>query len=496
MMPSLRVLAVILLAASSARAQSTETFRSWNQPVEPYRIMGPLYYVGASDITAFLLATPEGYVLINSGFEETPPLIEASVRKLGFRFEDVKVLLTSHVHFDHAAGHARIRERTGAKVMVMEGDDDILAGGGKGDFRFDGEYSFPPCPVDRVLHDGDTVALGGVTLTARRTPGHTKGCTTWTIDLAEGGRTYQAVVICSMTINPGVRLVGNPRYPAIAEDYARTFRILEGLQGEVFLGAHASLYDGAGKAQRLRAGERPNPFVDPAGYRRAVREARGRFEAQLAREKGEAAAAPPAVGRVLTDVPSPADPQGRYVLYLHGRILEEQGRQAVSPDFGRYEYDAVLRALADRGFTVIGEVRPRGTGPEYPRRVAGQVRRLLEAGVPPENVTVLGASKGGWLTLLTAAELGRDEVRYAVLAGCGRDTVDLGPRLRGRILSVYDEKDRFRPSCEATFEQAPRLRGRKEVVVHTGLDHVLLYTPRPEWLDPVTEWIRAGPASP
>src|SRR6266540_3374144 len=477
MMHSMRVLAVILLAASAARAQSTETFRSWNQPVEPYRIMGPLYYVGASDITAFLLATPEGHVLINSGFEETPPLIEASVRKLGFRFEDVKVLLTSHVHFDHAAGHARIRERTGARVMVMEGDDDILAGGGKGDFRFDGEYSFPSCPVDLVLHDGDTVTLGGLTLAA-------------------GGRTYQAVVICSMTINPGVRLVGNPRYPAIAEDYARTFRILEGLQGEVFLAAHASLYDGAGKAQRLRAGERPNPLVDPAGYRRAVQEARGRFEEQLAREKAAAAATLPAVGRVIADVPSPADPQGRYVLYLHGRILEEQGREAVSPDFGRYEYDAVLGALADRAFTVIGEVRTRGTGPEYARRVAGQVRRLLAAGVPPGNVTVLGASKGGWLTLLTAAEVGEYEVRYAVLAGCGSTTVELGPRLRGRILSVYDEQDRFRPSCQATFEHAPRLRGRKEVVVHTGLDHGLLYTPRPEWLDPVTEWVRAGPASP
>ena len=276
MMPSLRVLALLLLAASSARAQSTEIHRSWNQPVEPYRIVGPLYYVGARDIAAFLLATPEGHVLINS-------------------------------------------------------------------------------------------------------------CPTWTIDLTDSGHNYQAVIVCSMTINPGVRLVGNPRYPAIAEDYARTFRILEGLRGEVFLGAHASLYDASGKAQRLRAGERPNPFVDPAGYRRAVEEARGRFEEQLAREKAEAAVAPPAAGRVLTDVPSPADPQGRYVLYLHGRILEEQGRQAVSPDFGRYEYDAVLRALADRGFTVIAEVRPRGTGPEYAHRVAAQLRRLLEAGAGPSS---------------------------------------------------------------------------------------------------------------
>src|SRR5206468_13455 len=238
--------------------------------------------------------------------------------------------------------------------------------------------------------------------------------------------TYQAVVICSMSINPGVRLVNNPRYPAIAEDYARTFRTLEGLRGDVFLGAHASLYDAAAKAQRLRAGERPNPFVDSAGYRRGVQEARGPFEEQLAPVKAEAGATPPAAGRGLAGVPVPVRPRGPFV---------------------------------------------------------------PEAGVPPGNVTVLGASKGGWLTLLTAADLGQDEVRYAVLPGCGRDTVDLGPRLRGRTLSVYDEKDRFRPSCEATFEQAPRLRGRKELVVHTGLDHGLLYTPRPEWLDPVTEWI-------
>lgn len=188
------------------------------------------------------------------------------------------------------------------------------------------------------------------------------------------------------------------------------------------------------------------------------------------------------------DVPSAIDPRARYVLYLHGRILEEQGRRAVSPDYGAYELDSILASLAARGFSAIAEVRKGEVGREYAKRVAGQVRRLLDAGVPPSNVTVVGASKGGWLALETAAELGRDDVAFVVLAGCGASTVALGKHLRGRILSVIDEGDRFDPSCEKTFAAAPQLRGRKEVVAHLGLGHGLVYNPRLEWLDPLVEW--------
>jgi acetyl esterase/lipase len=195
-------------------------------------------------------------------------------------------------------------------------------------------------------------------------------------------------------------------------------------------------------------------------------------------------------GSVHSDLPSRPDLEARYLIYLHGRILEEQGRHAVSPDFGPYEYDATLQALAARGFTVISEVRTADPGLSYASRVASQVRALLRAGVPVSRVTVLGASKGGHLALAASAQLGEDDLNLLILAGCGPDSEALGPRLRGHVLSVYDEADRFHPSCRETFARAPHLRAKKEVVLKLGLDHGLLYTPRKEWLDLASDWAR------
>ena len=195
-----------------------------------------------------------------------------------------------------------------------------------------------------------------------------------------------------------------------------------------------------------------------------------------------------APGAILADVPAKPDPKSRYVFYLHGRILEVQGRNAVSPDFGRYEYDAILAALAARGATVIGEIRRDGAGQEFVERVAGQVRALTAAGVPAKNVAVVGASKGGNLTLRVSAALGDPEVSYVVLAGCG-GSAELAAALRGRILSIYDAKDRFEPSCGPTFAKALRLAAKREIVVKLGLDHGLLYKPYPEWVDPALAWI-------
>ena len=366
------LLAALTSPVPRSWAELSPTEQSWNQPVEPYRIMGPLYYVGASDLAIFLITTPEGHILINSGFAETVPLIRESMRKLGFRFEDVKVLLASHAHADHVAGHVLVREATGAKVMAAEGDVGVMETGGRGDFRFEGEMSWRGTPVDRVLHDGDTVVLGGMTLTARVTPGHTRGCTTWTFDLPDGGRTRKAVIVGSMSINPGVVLVTNPKFPEIADEYARSFRILRSLPVEVFLAPHVQQFGAAAKARRL--GESPNPFVDPDGYKGALDDWEKAYREQLARER--------AAARIFEDIPDRPDPRGRYALYVHGRILEEQGVGAVSADFGLYQYEAILQALASRGFTVISERRAGDPGADYPKKLAARVRKLLQAGVP------------------------------------------------------------------------------------------------------------------
>jgi len=280
-----RLLVPVCFCAASVLAQNNQVNRAWNKPVEPYRIAGNIYYVGTNYLASFLFVTPEGNILLNSDYEESVPLIRASVEKLGFRFADTKFLLSSQAHNDHSAGNFLVRELTGARVLVMQGDDDIIANGGKGDFRFDGEISWKPCKVDRVLHDGDTVALGGTTLVAHHTPGHTKGCTTWTTTVQEGDRKLNVVIVGGTGINPGVRLVRNAKYPGIVEDYARTFRILRGLPCDLFLGAHGVYYDMDAKLARLRAGEKANPFIDERGYLEFIDRSERSYLEQLSKEK-------------------------------------------------------------------------------------------------------------------------------------------------------------------------------------------------------------------
>jgi len=248
----------------------------------PHRVAGNLYYVGSRDLACYLVATDRGHILINSGFAETVPLIRDAVKKLGFKFEDIKILLGSHAHNDHVAGHALVRKLTGASVRVMEGDEGIIRTGGKGDFQYDSAWE--PCPVDQVLKDGDTVKLGGSTLTAVKTAGHTRGCTTWTMTVTEGDRKLLAVVVGSPNVNPGYRLVDNPKYPSIATDYAKTFKALLALPCDLFLGAHGNYYNLAEKHSRLTAGARENPFIDPAGYRRYITERQAAFQAELDRQ--------------------------------------------------------------------------------------------------------------------------------------------------------------------------------------------------------------------
>jgi metallo-beta-lactamase class B len=267
-------------------AQADPTSRSWNQPVEPYKIIGNVYYVGASDIASYLIATPEGHILLDGGFEETVPLIRGSMKKLGFKLEDVKIILNSHAHYDHAGGLATLKELTGAKLAASAKDAALLARGGKGDPQIGDQFPFRPVQADRLLRDGDEVKLGGATMTARLTPGHTPGCTTWTMKVEEGGASRDVVFVCSTSILPGVVVTKNERYPDMAEDFAKTYGILKSLPCDVFLAPHASFYDGLGKAEKLRAGAKENPFVDPQGYRDYVERGEKRYKELLEKERG------------------------------------------------------------------------------------------------------------------------------------------------------------------------------------------------------------------
>ncbi|MBI3864163.1 MAG: subclass B3 metallo-beta-lactamase [Planctomycetia bacterium] len=248
-----------------------------------HKIAGNTYYVGSKALASYLITTPEGHILINSSFEETVPLIRASVESLGFKMQDVKILLASHAHSDHVAGHAAMKELTGAKVYVMKGDDTVIESGGVGQYMYT-DSRWPPCKVDKVLADKDEVKLGGTTLVARRTPGHTRGCTTWTWRVADGGKTYDVVVIGSPNVNPGYRLVDNKDYPEIADDFASTFKILKSLPCDVFLGAHGDYYGMLAKYDQLKPAGK-NPFIDPDGYRDYVELKEKAFQKTLAEQK-------------------------------------------------------------------------------------------------------------------------------------------------------------------------------------------------------------------
>lgn len=268
--------ALLVLAGVRSGAAAEKAF-------PPHRVAGNTWYVGSEAISSYLVTTPAGHILINSGFEETVPLIRASVESLGFKWSDVKILLESHAHSDHVEGHALVRESTGAKVFAMQGDDDVIASGGKGQYLYV-DSRWRPCPVDRVLQDGDEVRLGGVVLVARRTPGHTRGCTTWTWQETEGGKKLDVVVIGSPNVNPGYRLVDNADYPRIAEDYEQCFAVLKKLPCDVFLGAHGAYYGLDAKYPRLKPGA-ANPFVDPDGYREYVASKEQAFRATRKEQK-------------------------------------------------------------------------------------------------------------------------------------------------------------------------------------------------------------------
>ena len=244
--------------------------RDWNDPFPPHRIADNLYYVGSKGLSTYLITTSAGNILINSSFERTLPIIRGNIEQLGFKFSDTKILLASHAHSDHTEGHALIKELTGARVFVMQGDDQVIASGGEGQYKYSSYHK--PCKVDRVLKDGDTVTLGDAVLTAHLTPGHTRGCTTWTMQAKDRGKTYNVVIVGSPNVNEGYRLVNNTSYPEIATDFARTFRVLKGLPCDIYLGAHGNYYGMEEKYARLKDSKDVNPFVDPEGYRAFVAE--------------------------------------------------------------------------------------------------------------------------------------------------------------------------------------------------------------------------------
>jgi metallo-beta-lactamase class B len=274
----------VIVAANDANDAPLQN--DWTEPFPAFRIAGNLYYVGSKGLANYLITTPAGHILINSDTEANVPLIRASIESLGFKFSDVRILLISHAHWDHCAASATIKRLTGAKYMVMEGDVDVVESGGKTDFQYadDPAAVYPPTKVDRVLHNGDEVKLGDAVLTAHLTPGHTKGCTTWTMKVNDGAKLRDVVIVGSPNVNPGYKLVRNTSYPRITEDFEQTFRVLKSLSCDYFLGAHGSYFDMETKYPQFKAGN-SSAFIDPAGYKNFVEDREQTFRRELKKQQ-------------------------------------------------------------------------------------------------------------------------------------------------------------------------------------------------------------------
>lgn len=277
------VMAVALALAGQSKAERNDP-PDWKRPFEPHRVIGNVYYVGGWDLASFLITTPQGHVVVNTGVAGSGAEIAKSIRALGFKVEDVHWLLTTQAHYDHVEGMAEMKKLTGARMLATAGDTPVLEDGGKSDFHFGKDSWYPPVHVDQKIADGEVLKLGGVAITVYVHPGHTRGSASYGLTVREGGRDYRVLIANMGTINPGVRLVGNAKYPAIAEDYARTFENQKKLACDVFLSSHGGQYRLHDKYQPGMPYS-PERFVDPEGYKRAVAAAEAAYRKQLAEER-------------------------------------------------------------------------------------------------------------------------------------------------------------------------------------------------------------------
>jgi metallo-beta-lactamase class B len=267
-----------------AQTQAPAPARTPQERFAPFTVIGNIHYVGSTNAGAFLVTTAEGHILIDTGYPRTESWVRESIEKLGFKVADIKLILNTHAHSDHVGGHAQFKEWTGAKVLTSKADAPVLADGGRSDFRGDGSELWKPLKADGVVSDGEAVRLGGMTLVAHLTPGHTRGNTTWTTTVEEDGRKLDVVFVGSMGPT-GVPLVGNAKYPQIAEDYARSFKVLKKLPCDVFLAFHADHFNLVEKKRQLDSGRKPNPFIGPEELRAYLAKNEALFRAQLEKER-------------------------------------------------------------------------------------------------------------------------------------------------------------------------------------------------------------------
>jgi metallo-beta-lactamase class B len=273
-----------LFVGMNARAEPQREI--WNQPTEPFHVIGNIYYVGTAGLSSWLITTPQGNFLLDAALEESAPQIEKNIVALGFKLKDIRYLLNTHAHFDHAGGLSQLKKDTGAVLVASEPDRSALEGGFYLGSENDSTLNLPAVKVDRTIADGATLTLGGVTLKANLTPGHTRGCTSWSMQVIEAGKPEQVLFFCSTSVAAN-RLVEQPQYPGIVADYEKAFAKAKTLQVDVFLAPHAEFFGLHEKHQRQASGG-ANSFIDPTEFAAFMQRSEADFREQLARQQAAA----------------------------------------------------------------------------------------------------------------------------------------------------------------------------------------------------------------
>jgi metallo-beta-lactamase class B len=282
----------LLLAVTGAKAQTlkdlmADMVKKWNAPTEPFKVIDNIHYVGTNGLASYLITTPQGHILIDTAMPETSGQIESSIEKLGFKISDIKYLINTHAHIDHTGGLAKIKKDSGAQMIAGEKDKPLLEGGTYPGQEEEELLKFPPVKVDRTVHEGDTVSIGGVTLTAHETPGHTPGCTSWTTTARDGDAIRSVLFFCSATVSLN-RLAGKGiTYPGIVDDYRKTFAWSKTQHPDILLAPHPEMYDMSGKRAKIADGA-PNPFVVPGEFNAYADNLEKLFAEGLAKQAADA----------------------------------------------------------------------------------------------------------------------------------------------------------------------------------------------------------------
>ena len=284
-------LVALLPLMGAAQAQTPKDMLAallvkWNKPTEPFKIIDNVYYVGTDGLASYLITSPQGHILVDTVMPEATSQIKASIEKLGFKITDIKYLLNTHAHIDHTGGFAELKQASGAQMVAGEADKPLLEGGYYPGAREVKELDFPPVKVDRTVREGDTVKIGDVTLTARETPGHSPGCTSWAFNVKDGDATRSVLIFCSGTVALN-RLVTNPTYPGIVADYRTTFARAKDIKADILLAPHPEMYKMAEKRAKLSEGA-PNPFVEPGEFNAYAATLEKAFDEGLAKQTAAA----------------------------------------------------------------------------------------------------------------------------------------------------------------------------------------------------------------